>query len=86
MRNPLSAIIHCADALLETANQIYNNYERTEDIPMDRRGLLDTARDSAQTITQCANHQRRIVDDVLTMSKVCGSMARNLKSLILTII
>lgn len=75
MRNPLSAIIHCADALLETTNQVYTTYERIEEIPTERRGLLDTARDSAQTILQCANHQRRIVDDVLTMSKVGGSMS-----------
>ncbi|KAE9975328.1 hypothetical protein EG328_003228 [Venturia inaequalis] len=70
MRNPLSAIIHCADALLETANQVYSTYERTEDIPTERRGLIETAFESAQTILQCANFQRRIVDDVLTMSKL----------------
>lgn len=72
MRNPLSAIIHCADAMLETANQFYTTYETVEDIPAERRALIDAARESAQTILQCANHQRRIVDDVLTMSKVSG--------------
>ncbi|TID19431.1 hypothetical protein E2P81_ATG06601 [Venturia nashicola] len=70
MRNPLSAIIHCADALLETANQAFTTYERIEDITTERRGLLDAVRESANTILQCANHQRRIVDDVLTMSKL----------------
>lgn len=56
--------------MLETSNQVYNTYESLEAIPAERRNLLNTARDSAQTILQCANHQRRIVDDVLTMSKL----------------
>jgi signal transduction histidine kinase len=70
MRNPLSAIMHCADAMLETTNQIVGTCLTKDSISTERRQLWDAVRDSAQTILQCANHQRRIVDDVLTMSKL----------------
>ena len=70
MRNPLSAIIHCADAMLETTNQIIGTYTTKDEIPMERKELLETVSESAQTILQCANHQKRIVDNVLTMSKL----------------
>jgi hypothetical protein len=59
MRNPLSAIMHCADAMLETNNQILSTYVTAEDIPVERRELLETMRESAHTILQCANHDRR---------------------------
>lgn len=62
--------MHCADAMLETTNQIIGTYVTTDDIPAEPRELLDTVRESAQTKLQCANHQRRIVDDVLTISKL----------------
>jgi hypothetical protein len=47
MRNPLSAIMHCADAMLETTNQIIGTYVTTDDIPAEPRELLDTVRESA---------------------------------------
>jgi PAS domain-containing protein len=70
MRNPLSAITHCADGLLATAQQILTTYPTINDIPRERRDLMETIVDSAQTIIQCATHQKRIVDDVLVMSKL----------------
>lgn len=70
MRNPLSAILQCADeisgSLLEfKANP--GNYE----IPAS---LIDSNIDAAQTIALCANHQTRIVSDVLTLSKLDSAL------------
>lgn len=36
--------------------------------------LIDTNLDAAETITLCAEHQKRIVDDVLTLSKLDSDM------------
>ena len=67
MRNPLSAILQCADDIHTTlANFQSDNHSLHESL----QRLLDNAIDSAQTITLCANHQKRIVDDVLTLSKL----------------
>ncbi|KAH6639710.1 aerobic respiration control sensor protein-like protein arcB [Boeremia exigua] len=66
MRNPLSAIVQCADSIiashkiLEQASCCDENYQRT---------LLATV-DSAETIVQCSKHMKTIVDDVLTISKL----------------
>ncbi|OAA44548.1 ethylene receptor [Beauveria brongniartii RCEF 3172] len=68
MRNPLSAILQCADQI---ANNItaYNtpNAEGVE-------SLLESCLDAANTINLCASHQKRIVDDVLTLSKLDSSL------------
>lgn len=67
MRNPLSAILQCADDIQTTVA----NFQSDNGSLHDSLGtLLDNAVDSAQTITLCANHQKRIVDDVLTLSKL----------------
>ncbi|KAF2736302.1 hypothetical protein EJ04DRAFT_562548 [Polyplosphaeria fusca] len=67
MRNPLSAIVHCADGI---SNCLEEYESLLADIP---RPCLDALTDnvaSAQIIMQCANHQKRIIDDVLTLSKL----------------
>ncbi|KAK3397875.1 putative histidine kinase group protein [Sordaria brevicollis] len=92
MRNPLSAIIHCADAITATLSRVQElvggdhhgsdsdarsyasegaadsqpNYELRAEVCE----LLDNGIDSAETIVGCAQHQKRIVDDILTMSKL----------------
>lgn len=84
MRNPLSAIIHCADAITAALNKVQafiggsqrglgeilagntqNDHWNTE-----VRDCLESSIDSAETIVGCAQHQKRIVDDILTMSKL----------------
>ncbi|KAF1937639.1 hypothetical protein EJ02DRAFT_458538 [Clathrospora elynae] len=67
MRNPLSAIVHCADAI---ATAVEDCQTQLANIPPP---CLDTLQDniaSANIILQCANHQKRIIDDVLTLSKL----------------
>ncbi|KAJ4380375.1 hypothetical protein N0V85_008785 [Neurospora sp. IMI 360204] len=92
MRNPLSAIIHCADAITATLSRVqelvggdhhgsdsdarsYASEGATDNQPNHELRaevceLLDSGIDSAETIVGCAQHQKRIVDDILTMSKL----------------
>lgn len=67
MRNPLSAIVHCADAI---ANAVEECQTQIADIPKPCLDVLNDNIQSANIIIQCANHQRRIIDDVLTLSKL----------------
>jgi signal transduction histidine kinase/CheY-like chemotaxis protein len=66
MRNPLSAIMQCADGILSS----YSFGNATPPSPTTYFSLLEQTLDSAQTIAQCAQHMRHIVDDILTISKL----------------
>ena len=70
MRNPLSAILQCADEISGSLMEFKANPGNYE-IP---GALLDNNIDAAQTITLCANHQTRIVSDVLTLSKLDSAL------------
>lgn len=64
MRNPLSAILQCADEISSTLQEA-----RDGGLQVDEE-LMANSIDAAQTIALCALHQKRIVDDVLTLSKL----------------
>ncbi|OCK83195.1 hypothetical protein K432DRAFT_280182, partial [Lepidopterella palustris CBS 459.81] len=67
MRNPLSAIIQCADGIISS----YSGVKTTDSgLSSVYAGLLDNGLDAAQTIVECAQHMKRIVDDILTISKL----------------
>ncbi|KAF2024184.1 hypothetical protein EK21DRAFT_94284 [Setomelanomma holmii] len=69
MRNPLSAILQCADEISTTLSDFRaTGSERISD------GLVTDSIDAAQTIALCAQHQKRIVDDILTLSKLDSAM------------
>jgi PAS domain S-box-containing protein len=70
MRNPLSAILQCADSITGSLTDLRD----TEGPTPAQQEAIDQAIDSAQTITLCAQHQKRIVDDVLTLSKLDSAM------------
>jgi signal transduction histidine kinase/CheY-like chemotaxis protein len=65
--NPLSAIVHCADAIATTVEECE---ARTTEIPALYLEALNDNVQSAKIILQCAHHQKRIIDDVLTLSKL----------------
>lgn len=65
--NPLNAIFQCAYELTENIKDKLKNGEGTQ---AQRLASLNESLDLATTITYCANHQKRIVDDVLTLSKL----------------
>jgi signal transduction histidine kinase/CheY-like chemotaxis protein/PAS domain-containing protein len=66
MRNPLSAIMQCADGILSSCNGDQGELPS----PITYGNILEQVVDSAQTIAQCAQHMKRIVDDILTISKI----------------
>jgi signal transduction histidine kinase/CheY-like chemotaxis protein len=63
VRNPLSAILHCTEDILEAVND-----KESSGVP-----VADIAQ-AAETISLCVAHQKKIVDDVLTFSKLDASM------------
>ena len=70
MRNPLSAILQCADSITGSLDEM----REANSLSKSQLDILDLTIDSAQTITLCAQHQKRIVDDVLTLSKLDSAM------------
>jgi signal transduction histidine kinase len=70
MRNPLSAIVQCADEISTSLSE-YRAKTKQNSVPLE---LLDSNIDAAQTIALCANHQTRIVTDILTLSKLDSAL------------
>lgn len=66
MRNPLSAIIQCSD-WIQTSLAEYRGDSKNINLP---REAVDGYLDAAQTIALCSQHQKRIIDDILTLSKL----------------
>ncbi|KXT14966.1 hypothetical protein AC579_4395 [Pseudocercospora musae] len=71
-RNPLAAITLCADDVYTTVNRL---------LAQSADGQLTLDRDNAAAILEsveiimtCAKHQKRIIDDVLTISKLDSQM------------
>jgi PAS domain S-box-containing protein len=65
MRNPLSAILQCSDEIGSTLTSFRDSGTRT--MPEE---VLTSCLDAAQIINLCSHHQKRIVDDILTLSKL----------------
>lgn len=66
LRNPLSAIFQLAETII-------TSYPTAGEAPISKEDLAATLKnnvDNANTILMCAKHQKRIVDDVLTLSKL----------------
>lgn len=63
VRNPLSAILHCTEDILEAVKD-----KESEGLP------VANIAQAAETISFCIAHQKKIVDDVLTFSKLDASM------------
>jgi signal transduction histidine kinase len=70
MRNPLSAILQSADSITSSLTEMIDGNDLTD----AQRDLLDVAIETAKIIDLCAQHQKRIVDDVLTLSKLDSAM------------
>jgi signal transduction histidine kinase len=83
MRNPLSALIGCADEIITSLGDYRNAAEKSlattalsfpsiTSKPEISKSfhLLDEAIEAADTIIYCAMHQKRIIDDILTLSKL----------------
>ncbi|KAL8700823.1 MAG: hypothetical protein Q9224_000784 [Gallowayella concinna] len=71
MRNPLSAILQCSDEIVTTLSGFRLSQKPSTKV---LENLLDSNIDAAQTIALCAQHQKRIVDDILTLSKLDSAL------------
>jgi PAS domain S-box-containing protein len=68
MRNPLSAILQCADDI-SSALEVYQTSKAPP--PQD---VVESCVDAALTISLCVQHQKSIVDDILTVSKLDSNL------------
>ncbi|GAB7329823.1 hypothetical protein MBLNU13_g01541t1 [Cladosporium sp. NU13] len=68
-RNPLSAITLCAESILTTLQELLSMNDGQDRIQMTK-DTVETNLESAEIIMACAQHQKRIMDDVLTLSKL----------------
>jgi signal transduction histidine kinase len=87
MRNPLSALIGCADEIITSLNELRTaakiggvsngtgslHLEHNSEITKSLH-LLDEAVEAADTIIYCAMHQKRIIDDILTLSRLDSNL------------
>ena len=71
MRNPLSAILQSADDISVSLTKFSAAHG---ELPSTIAELFENSIDCAQTITLCAQHQKRIVDDILTLSKLDSAL------------
>ncbi|KAH4929012.1 hypothetical protein HBI23_142600 [Parastagonospora nodorum] len=69
MRNPLSAIVHCADSISMALNDVKAKGEKRTDADSLLEALEANA-SAASIILDCCKHQKRIIDDVLTLSRL----------------
>jgi len=73
MRNPLSAILQCADEIFNGVMRFRSEGEVRavgEEADAGLADLLESCAEAANTINLCASHQKRIVNDILTLSKL----------------
>jgi len=75
MRNPLNAILQSADTILSAMpNMVSTLKSESNSVPpinrQDDMKILEEIQDAAQTIMYCTQHQKAIVDDILTLSKM----------------
>lgn len=68
-RNPLSAITLCAESIVTTLKELLNTSADDNHIRVTR-DTIETHLEGAEIIMACAQHQKRIIDDVLTLSKL----------------
>ncbi|KAL2062576.1 hypothetical protein VTL71DRAFT_5648 [Oculimacula yallundae] len=79
MRNPLSALVGCADEILASLNEVRSNLQGQDPILAKSAAknvihLIDEAVEAADTIIYCAMHQKRIIDDILTLSRLDSNL------------
>ncbi|KAK5121831.1 hypothetical protein LTR85_004706 [Meristemomyces frigidus] len=66
-RNPLSAIILCTDSIIAALSELAAS---AQDPVTLTQATVQSQLESAETIMTCAAHQKGIIDDVLTLSKM----------------
>ena len=70
MRNPLSAILQCADEITASMTDLRGSKFAQGEVGE----LVQNVIDASGIIALCAQHQKRIVDDILTLSKLDSAL------------
>jgi len=86
IRNPLGAIIHCADSITESLGDMsrvikQHKLERSaseggKEIGATFSNTINSSLEAVETISSCSAHLRLVVDDVLTLSKLDSNMLK----------
>ena len=71
MRNPLSAILQSADGIVSSMIELKSLVN--QDLAPD---IIYSTLQAAQTVVLCAQHQGRIINDVLTLSKLDSAIVQ----------
>lgn len=77
LRNPLSAVVQCADSVIGSLQglPLHDTQTAITDLDFTKiREEITTSIDSLQTIVSCSLHQKRVIDDVLTLSKLDSNL------------
>lgn len=73
IRNPLSAVLHLAEEIFTNSGEILD-MPQVRGIPKlqqeSAKDMLKGMVEAAETITACVLHQKRIVDDILVLSRL----------------
>lgn len=79
MRNPLSAILQCADEITTTLSE----YKTGASDDAKLMNAIESSIDASCTIALCASHQKRIVDDGMFSSPLtCRSCKTNVEAVL----
>jgi signal transduction histidine kinase len=77
LRNPLSAVIQCADSVITSLQQLpawdHAAVHQQTDISK-AEAEVQSCIESLQIIVSCSMHQKRVIDDVLTLSKLNSNL------------
>lgn len=70
IRNPLSACLHCAEDIIDTID------EGSKTVSEKGKSMVSAAsvHEAAKTIMLCVDHQKTLIDDILSFSKLDSSM------------
>jgi signal transduction histidine kinase len=70
IRNPLSACLHCAEDIID------NVEEGSKAVSGEGKSVVSVAsiNEAAETIMLCVSHQKTLIDDILSFSKLDSSM------------
>lgn len=71
MRNPLSAILQCADDITTSLDSCKSASHKST---MLSEELVQNILEAAHIISLCSQHQTRIINDILTLSKLNSDM------------
>jgi signal transduction histidine kinase len=77
LRNPLSAVVQCADSVTASLRQLSPNSTAPPFSGMDLTRIQEAIKASIEAleiIVSCSLHQKRVIDDVLTLSKLDSNL------------